>query len=58
MCTLITSGTRRKSPRPKQALDVLQQAGVERAVVIGIPADLALKLKQLAPERIVLLYGP
>jgi len=31
---------------------------VERAVVIGIPADLALKLKQLAPERIVLLYGP
>jgi predicted TIM-barrel fold metal-dependent hydrolase len=43
---------------PQQALDFLQQAGVERAVVIGTPANLALELKQLAPERIVLLYGP
>ena len=43
---------------PRQALDYLDQAGVTRAVVIGTPAGLALELKKLAPERIVVLYGP
>ena len=43
---------------PQQALDFMDAAGVQRALVIGTPADLALQLKALAPERIVAFYGP
>jgi predicted TIM-barrel fold metal-dependent hydrolase len=43
---------------PQQALDILDKAGVQKAVVIGRPADLALQLQQLAPERIIPIYGP
>lgn len=43
---------------PQQALAFLDAAGVQRAVVIGTPARLALRLKELAPERIVAFYGP
>lgn len=42
----------------RQALDFMDQAGVRRAVVIGTPAKIALRLKRLAPERILVLYGP
>lgn len=43
---------------PQQALDILDKAGVKKAVVIGRPADMALKLHKLAPERIIPIYGP
>jgi predicted TIM-barrel fold metal-dependent hydrolase len=43
---------------PQQALAFLDAAGVKRALVIGTPANLALRLKRLAPERIVAFYGP
>lgn len=43
---------------PKKALALLDKAGVQKAVVIGRPADMALQLYQLAPERIIPFYGP
>jgi predicted TIM-barrel fold metal-dependent hydrolase len=43
---------------PQQALDLLDKAGVHKAVLIGTPADYALKLYRLAPERIIPVYGP
>jgi len=43
---------------PQQALDILDKAGVQKAVVIGRPADMALQLQRLAPERIIPIYGP
>ncbi|MCW8928719.1 MAG: amidohydrolase [Gammaproteobacteria bacterium] len=43
---------------PQQALDILDKAGIQKAVVIGRPADMALQLQQLAPERIIPIYGP
>ncbi len=42
----------------EEVIDYLDRAGVTRAVVIGTPATLALKVKRLAPERIVAFYGP
>jgi hypothetical protein len=43
---------------PQQALQLLDEAGVEKAVVFGEPAELALKLYRLAPQRIIPFYGP
>jgi len=43
---------------PQQALEILDKAGVQKAVVIGRPADLALQLYELAPKRIIPIYGP
>lgn len=43
---------------PEQAIEYLDQSGVSHVVVIGTPADHALKLKALAPERVIALYGP
>ncbi len=43
---------------PKQALAILDKAGVKKAVVIGRPAEYALKLQALAPDRIIPIYGP
>lgn len=43
---------------PEQALQFLDEAGVARAVVIGTPADMALELKKLAPDRVIAFYGP
>lgn len=43
---------------PQQALELLDEAGVGKAVVIGEPAELALKLYRLAPRRIIPFYGP
>lgn len=43
---------------PQQALALLDKAGVQKAVVIGRPADMALQLYRLAPERIIPFYGP
>ncbi len=50
--------TQEEVTSPEQAIEILQNAGVEMAVVIGTPADMALELKRLAPERIVTLFGP
>lgn len=41
-----------------QAIDILRQQDVSLAVVIGTPADLALALAQVAPERILPVFGP
>ncbi len=43
---------------PQQAIEMLDKAGVQKAVVIGRPAELALQLYRLAPERIIPFYGP
>lgn len=43
---------------PEQALEFLDQASISHAVVIGKPAEFALKLKRLVPQRIVAFYGP
>lgn len=43
---------------PQQALDILDKAGIQKAVVIGRPADMALQLQRLAPDRIIPIYGP
>jgi hypothetical protein len=43
---------------PQQALNILDKAGIQKAVVIGRPANMALQLQQLAPERIIPIYGP
>lgn len=42
---------------PAQALAILEQAGIERAVIIGRPPEQALVLHELAPERIVPMLG-
>jgi predicted TIM-barrel fold metal-dependent hydrolase len=42
---------------PARALAILEQAGIERAVVIGRPPEQALVLHELAPERIVPMLG-
>jgi hypothetical protein len=42
---------------PPAALDILQQAGIARAVIIGRPPEQALVLHELAPERIVPMLG-
>lgn len=42
---------------PAQALSILQQAGIARAVIIGRPPEQALALHALAPERIVPMLG-
>jgi hypothetical protein len=43
---------------PEQAIEMLDKAGVTRVVVIGTPADNALKLKKLAPERVITFWSP
>jgi hypothetical protein len=43
---------------PEQALAYFKQAGVKKAVVIGRPAEFALKLYTLAPDMIIPFYGP
>lgn len=43
---------------PQAAVEILAKAGIAKAVVIGRPAELALKLKQQAPELIIPIYGP
>lgn len=43
---------------PQQAIDFLDQESISHALVIGKPAEYALKLKKLAPERVVAFYGP
>lgn len=42
----------------EEAIKILDDAGVKKAVVIGTPADFALRLHRLAPERIIPFYGP
>ena len=42
----------------EEALAILDKAGVKKAVVIGRPADLALQLYKLAPERVIPIFGP
>lgn len=43
---------------PEEALAILDKAGVSKAVVIGRPADFALQLYELDPQRIIPIYGP
>ncbi len=43
---------------PEQALAFLDVENISHAVVIGKPTEYALKLKRLAPKRIVAFYGP
>ena len=42
---------------PQQAIEILKQNQVELAVVTGTPPELALELKQLAPDLVVPIYG-
>ena len=41
-----------------EVLDILESQNIVLGVVIGTPAELALQLAQLAPDRIVPLYSP
>lgn len=43
---------------PQAAVDVLNRNDIALAVVIGMPADNALRLEKLAPGRIVPLWSP
>ena len=43
---------------PAEAIALLQQQNVVMGVVIGTPAELALQLQSLAPDRIVPIFGP
>ena len=43
---------------PEQALAFMDAEAISHAVVIGKPTEYALKLKRLAPERIVAFYSP
>lgn len=43
---------------PRQAVEILEEAGVELALVFGTPPELALRLHELAPQRVIPLYGP
>lgn len=43
---------------PEQALEFLDKESISHAVVIGKPAEYALKLKRLAPKRIIAFYSP
>jgi len=43
---------------PEQAIEYLDKESISHAVVIGKPPEYALKLKNLAPERIIAFYGP
>lgn len=50
--------TQEEVTSPEQAISSLEKAGVELAVVIGTPAEKALRLHELAPQRIVPIFGP
>lgn len=43
---------------PEQALTLMDEQGIGKAVIIGTPPELALQLYQRAPERIVPFFGP
>ncbi len=43
---------------PAEAVAILRQAGVHLAVVFGTPPELALRLKALAPDRVIPVFGP
>ena len=43
---------------PEEALAFMDAEDISHAVVIGKPADFALRLKRLAPKRIVAFYSP
>ena len=43
---------------PQDALDGLDQNHIVMGVVIGTPAELALQLQSLAPDRVVAMFGP
>ena len=43
---------------PQEAIAALVRENVELAVVIGTPADFALRLEALDPDRIVPIYSP
>lgn len=42
---------------PEQAVDILNQQNVDLAVVTGTPPQLALELHELAPDKIIPIYG-
>ncbi len=43
---------------PQQAIRILKDNDIALAVVIGTPADYALQLRQLAPERVIPIWSP
>ena len=43
---------------PEQAIEFLDKESITHAVVIGKPAKYALRLKRLAPDRIIAFYSP
>lgn len=43
---------------PERALGYLQEHGIDKAVVIGTPPELALELYRRAPRRIIAFFGP
>lgn len=43
---------------PAEAIAILEQEDIVMGVVIGTPADLALALQSLAPDRIVSIFSP
>jgi hypothetical protein len=43
---------------PAEAASILRQQGIVMGVVIGTPAELALELREQAPERVVPIFSP
>lgn len=47
-----------EATKAKQAIQILDSLNIKKAIVIGLPADYALKLYTLAPEKIIPFYSP
>jgi predicted TIM-barrel fold metal-dependent hydrolase len=50
--------TQQELTSPREALDMLDQNHIVMGVVIGTPAELALQLQSLAPDRVIAMFGP
>lgn len=50
--------TQRELTSPEHALELLDQNDIAMGVVIGTPAELALQLQSLAPDRVIAMFGP
>lgn len=43
---------------PQEAIRLMDAAGIDKAMVMGKPAELALTLKEQSPERIIAVFSP
>ena len=43
---------------PEEAIEFMDKSDISHALVMGKPAELALKIKELAPDRVVTICSP